>query len=45
MLPVIEVRQVTVGEEFVEILSDEEAIEEDARQGWKPAGIHTKEEM
>ena len=32
--------QVTVGEEFVEIISDEEAIEEAARQAWEPAGIH-----
>ena len=34
--------QVTVGEEFVEILSDEEAIKEEARQGWEPAGFIPK---
>ena len=34
--------QVTVGEEFVEILSDKEAIEEEARQSWKPAGFIPK---
>ena len=34
--------QVTVGEEFVEILSDEEAIEEEARQAWEPAGFIPK---
>ena len=33
--------QATVGEEFVEI-SDEEAIEEEARQAWKPAGFIPK---
>ena len=34
--------QVTIGEEFVEIISDEEAIEEEARQAWEPAGFIPK---
>ena len=33
--------QVTIGEEFVEIISDEEAIEE-GRQAWEPAGFIPK---
>ena len=34
--------QVTIGEEFVEIISDEEATEEEARQDWEPAGFTPK---
>ena len=34
--------QVTVGAEFVKILSDEEAIKEEARQAWEPAGFIPK---
>ena len=34
--------QLTVGEEFVEIILDEEAIEEEARQAWEPAGFIPK---
>ena len=34
--------QVTIGEEFVEIISDEEAIEKEARQAWELAGFIPK---
>ena len=34
--------QVTVGEEFVKIILDEEEIEEEVRQEWEPAGFIPK---
>ena len=34
--------QVTVGEEFAEVFSDEESIEEEVRQAWEPAGFIPK---
>ena len=34
--------KVTVGEEFAEVYSDEEAIEEETRQAWEPAGFIPK---